>query len=298
MNSLIRLPWTVALVMALFSCGDLEEAKEAADLATDGGPSLASADTIKFVSDVSWLKENFSNLDQASIPWVFGTFLFMQEIAGVKDIPVLFDAAAPPEVKVDLTIQAAGSALLGSRAPVTVYEATDVPVELTQMSALITVDEQTKEYEKIPETVPYVGGKTVYPWYFVISLDQYAWGEAGEERKTAFKDALNAGDMSAEKDSTEQATPVPWYDCETVKISMKYKGAAAEGAFQIETEKYLAADPAVTIALLNQLADGADVLLADKTGFDLAKLKEALAALPPQTCEAPDAADIALFDAN
>ena len=289
--------WTqiiaVAISVALVGCG-VDEAKDAKDSLLGGGPGIDDAESIDFVSDVSWLKDNFGHFDQASIPWVFGTFFFFATVAGESGIPVLFDYDNPPDIKVDLKIQAAGSVLLGNRAPVTVYEGTDVPLKLGQFSAMVTIDEQTTSYEKIPETVPLVGGKTIYPLYFVIPLDQYAWGEAGAEARDSFKNALNAGDLSQSSEA-EAGTPVPWYDCETVKITVSYKGTATDG-YQVTSEKYLASDPKVTLKLLGQLTDTFGPELASQTGFDLAKLQEALGGIEAPDCEVPDEADIALFN--
>lgn len=283
-------------IISGFSCSQ-DDAEDTADTLLSGGTTLEKSNEIKFISDISWLKDYFSNLDQASIPWIWGTVLFTQEVGGVSGVPVIFDAANPPEIKVDLKIQAAGSAKLENRKPVTIFEQSDVALKLMNITAFVTLGDDTTSYTKVPDNIPLVGGKTVYPMYFIATIDDYAWSEAQSGTKTAFQNALKNGDIASVLSTASSDVPVPWYDCETVKISMKYKGSATEdGKYQIESTKYLAADPKVVIKLLGQLAEGAGPVITEQTGYDVDKIKAALEALTVPDCEAPDEADIALFD--
>lgn len=274
-----------------------DDAENTADTLLSGGTTLEKANEIQFISDISWLKDYFSNLDQASIPWIWGTVLFTQEVGGVSGVPVIFDAENPPEIKVDLKIQAAGSAKLANRTPVTVFEKNDVILKLMNITAFVSLGDETTSYTKVPDNIPLVGGKTVYPMYFISTIDEYAWSDSQSGTKTAFQDALKNGDLTNVISTASSDVPVPWFDCETVKISMKYKGnATEEGKYQIESTKYLAADPKVVIKLLGQLADGAGPVITEQTGYDISKIKTALESLTVPDCEAPDEADIALFD--
>ncbi len=285
-------------VIFTFNACSVEDAKDAADTVTGGGPSAETADTIEFVSDVEWLSEKFSDMDQASIPWVWNTFLMTQEIGGVKGIPVLFDAEEPPELTAYVKIEVAGSEQLGKRPPLTIYESSEVPLKVGEFTAIVKFaqDDDGTRYDRIPEAVPYVGGKTIFPLYFIIPFSSYDWTTAGDDTKKSFEDAINAGDLSGKKDETSQDIPVPWFDCETTKVTVKYKGDAKGDEYQIEAVKYLAADPQVTLNLLSALTDTFGAELSEQTGFDLVKLKEALESVDAPECEEPDDTDKALFD--
>jgi len=271
-----------------------EDATDAANSLQAGGPSAETATEIDFISDVSWLKDNFGQLDQASIPWVWGTFLLLEEIGGVSGIPVLFDYDNPPELTADIKIEVAGSEQLNNRPPLTIFDGKKVALKLGRFTAMLSLGDDSAEYDKIPDSIPLVGGKTIYPLYFIVPMTSYDWATAGEDSKKSFEDALNKGDLGDKKEETSSDIPVPWLDCETVKITIKFKGS--DSATGIVNEKYLAADPAVTKKLLENLSDEFSPTVEEATGMKLDMLKQALDGIDTPGCEAPDDADIALFN--
>ena len=284
--------------LLLFVGCDVDSAKDAATNIQEGGPSVDDATGLQFISDNDQLKLLFGKLDQASVPWVWGTILFTSTVGGVENIPVIFDASNPPALKVDVKIEVAGSTQLGGRAPITIYDGKDVSLSLMQLTAFVETNGEGESYDKIPESVPYVGGKTIYPMYFTILMSDFDWSTAGATMKTEFDTALKAGNLSGVVSSVANNIPVPWLDCETVKITVKYKGTATEeGKYQLETVKYLAADPQVVIDLLGTVTSAAGDSLTETLGFNPSLIVDGLkAVIPAQTCEAPDATDQALFD--
>jgi hypothetical protein len=283
------------LLCAMVSAGCGKDAlKDAKDSLVNGGPSFETADKIEFVSEVSWLKDTAGKLDQAGLPWVMGAFLLTEKVGDVESVPVLFDADKDPEIKVGMKIEVAGSAQLNNRPKLTIFESAEQPVKPLKLTAVISSGDSQESFDKIPDSIPLVGGKTVVPLFFMIPMTSFDWSTAGEETKTKFKDAFDNGSLGDLTSGAGEDTPLPWLDCEPVKITLTIK--KDQEPTEIQQVKYLAADPAAFLNLFGALADTAGPILKEASGFDIASIKSSLEALSPTECQPLTDAQKALFD--
>ena len=260
------------MMFFVWGCGE-----DAVKTALDGGPSADTADKIEFVSDVSWLKDVAGKLDQASLPWVMGAFILSKDVEGVS-VPVLFDAEGETAITADIKIEVAGSAALGDRPKLKIYEKTAVPLKPLGLTAVLSSGDDSASFDRIPESVPLVGGKTIKPLYFMIPMTEFDWTTAGDETKKNFEDAFNNGNLGTLTENGGKDLPLPWTDCEPTKITVTFNKDATTGEEPktIVAEKYLAADPAATLQLIDALASTAGPIIKENTGFDVTKIKEAL----------------------
>jgi hypothetical protein len=270
----------VTIVVSLFiflNCDAINK------LIEDEVANMDNAGGISFVSEYGpfELVPGSENLDQASLPWVMGAFVFTVDVEGF-DVPVLRSTDDEP-ILVDITITTEGGDLpggAGNRSAVQVFVGTDVETEQLDIGDIFGVP------AKVPDASPILSGKTIIPQYFFIDITQFEWGAAIDtllsNMNAAFDKAAGGDPTGGGTDLVDAVfgaadlTPAPWF-CETVKVTISY---TREDGKKISGIKEIEADPQMIVDLL-AAGGGAMVgiinpLLQPTPGFDLSGVSDAL----------------------